>query len=193
MHPFRAFIHNYEYLPEQVWHSIEPHLTVHNYDAEYPILKEGQICRHLYFLESGILRYFINNEGLEICKFFTQAPYCFTSQYSFLNQVRASENITSITPSVIWSLPRDIAFEFLKEPSWAAFIRKLTNEVQYLTEELLLASQSKTAEDRYKLMLTEESELITKVPMKYIASFLGIAPQSLSRIRKNVSLSHLLT
>jgi hypothetical protein len=59
-------------------------------------------------------------------------------------------------------------------------------EVQYYTEQLLIDMQSETAEDRYKNMLQQSPELVQRIPLKYLASYLGIAPQSLSRIRKSL-------
>ena len=70
--------------------------------------------------------------------------------------------------------------------SWSNFIRLLIQEVQTFTEEILEALQTETAESRYRMMLQADANLLQRVPLKHLASYLGIAPQSLSRIRKNI-------
>ena len=85
------------------------------------------------------------------------------------------------------------AFELLEIPNWSAFVRKLIQEVQYFTEQILEESQSYTAEERYIKMTEAQSSLLNNVPLKDIASYLGIAPQSLSRIRKKYWANRKLT
>ncbi len=151
------------------------------------LLQEGNICRHLYFIESGLLRYFINKDGNDITKFFTEAPYCFTSQVSFTAEKPATENIQAIEDSVIWQTTLQQANDLLELKSWNTFVRKLIQEVQYYTEEILQEIQTETAENRYIKLLENNPALLQRVPLKYLASYLGIAPQSLSRIRKKLA------
>jgi len=187
MHPFRAFIHQYSSLTDIEWKKIEACLTYKAFPTNRHILKEGKICQHLYFLESGLLRYYTTIDGDEKTKFFTQPPYCFTSQRSFSQSVPSTESIQAIDESFVYQISREDAYRLINEvPNWNAFIRELILEVQYYTQEILEDLQNKTAEDRYKEMLNEGSPLLQNVPLKYLASYLGIAPQSLSRIRKNI-------
>jgi len=72
----------------------------------------------------------------------------------------------------------------LRYANWSEFVRKLIQEVQYFTEQILEEMQSNTAEERYIKMMEENDSILTNVSLKHIASYLGIAPQSLSRIRK---------
>jgi CRP-like cAMP-binding protein len=151
------------------------------------LLEEGKVCRHLYFLESGLLRYFINKDGNDITKFFTIAPYCFTSQVSFNNEKPATENIQAIEKSVIWQITVQQTNELFELKSWNTFARKIIQEVQFFTEEILEDLQTETAEYRYEKMLKNNPTLVQRIPLKHLASFLGIAPQSLSRIRKKIA------
>ena len=150
------------------------------------LLQDGKICKHLYFIESGLLRYFINKDGNDITKFFTDAPYCFTSQVSFTSEKSSTENIQAIEQSVILQTTLKQANDLLELKSWNTFIRKLIQEVQYYTEEILQEIQTETAENRYKKMIETNPQLLQRVPLKYLASYFGIAPQSLSRIRKKI-------
>ena len=86
--------------------------------------------------------------------------------------------------SVVWEMSKTNAFDLLKYANWSAFIRKLIQEVQFYTEEILIDIQNHSAEERYIRMVEENNHILTNAPLKDIASYLGIAPQSLSRIRK---------
>ncbi|GAB3641771.1 Crp/Fnr family transcriptional regulator [Spirosoma arcticum] len=186
MHPLRQFINNYTSLSNADWGSVEACLVRQEVPKGTLILSEGKICRYLYFLESGLLRFFILKDGGEVTKYFTDVPYVFTSQKSFASQQPARESIEALEDSVLWQMTYGDAYRLLETDAWNTFIRKLIQEVQTYTEDILEALQTETAEDRYRTMLTAQPSLIQRVPLKYLASYFGIAPQSLSRIRKNI-------
>ncbi|MEM9025264.1 MAG: Crp/Fnr family transcriptional regulator, partial [Bacteroidota bacterium] len=167
--------------------AVEAVLTRTTHPKGTLLLEEGRTCRQLWFLESGFLRFFVNKDGEEATKFFTEPPYCFTSPRSFNTGAPAAESIEALEESVVWVLSRDDAYALLERPSWAAFVRHLTQEVQFFTEQILEELQTKTAEERYSRLVAEGSVLLQKVPLKHLASYLGIAPQSLSRIRKKLA------
>ncbi|MDP5171088.1 MAG: Crp/Fnr family transcriptional regulator [Bacteroidia bacterium] len=185
-HPFRLFIEKYSSLSPVEWEEISVCLEREEINSGNLILEEGKVCRHLYFLESGLLRFFINRGGEEVTKFFTEAPYLCTSQQSFSENLPAKESIEALEDSVIWRITAEDTFRLLTLPGWNLFIRKLTLEVQKFTEEILEEIQTTTAEQRYRILLEQQSSLVRRVPLKYLASYLGIAPQSLSRIRKKM-------
>lgn len=184
MHPFRQYIHEYSRLPDSLWEQLEAGLQRRVYPAKAVLLEYDKVCQKLYFLESGLLRYTLYKEGEEVTKFFTLPPYCFTAQRSFTRQEPSKERIVAVKESVVWELDRQLSFDCLQQVSWSEFIRQLVQEVQYKTEQILADMQTSTAEERYIALLEENSPLVQCVPLKHLASYLGIAPQSLSRIRK---------
>jgi CRP/FNR family transcriptional regulator, anaerobic regulatory protein len=185
-HPFRQFIENYTFFSNQDWQLVEVCLQKKMYSKDVLLVEDGKICKTLYFLESGLLRFFIVKDGNDITKFFTEAPYCFTSQRSFTTQKPANENIETLEDCIIWEMSHYDAFRLLENPSWSEFVRKLVQEVQGFTEEILEEIQTETAENRYRKMLETANPLLQRVPLKHLASYFGIAPQSLSRIRKQI-------
>lgn len=186
MHPIHQFINNYTSLSQKDWQLITPYLQRRVLPAGTTILEEGKICRHVYFLEYGLMRYYVWKDGVDVTKFFTQPPYCFTSQRSFNLQIPASESIEALEDSIVWEMTRTDAYQLFELKGWSEFIRLLVQEVQFFTEEILIAIQNKTAEQRYQEMLITGDPLLQKVPLKHLASYFGIAPQSLSRIRKKL-------
>lgn len=186
MEIFKQFIQNYTSLSDNDWAAIAQCFKQRIVEKDEILLEEGKICRHLYFIESGLLRFYITKKGNDPTKFFTEAPYCFTSQVSFTAQKPATENIQAIEKSIIWETTLKHANDLLELKSWNTFVRKLIQEVQFYTEEILQAMQTETAENRYLKMLAKQPQLVQRIPLKYLASYFGIAPQSLSRIRKKI-------
>ncbi|MEM9885644.1 MAG: Crp/Fnr family transcriptional regulator [Bacteroidota bacterium] len=189
MEQFRSFVEKYQKIPDNDWDKISNCFRKREIPKNDFILKEGKVCRHLYFLEKGLLRYFIDKDGIEITKFFTIAPYCFTSQVSFNNNTPSKENIQAIETSVLFETTFEENQSLLNLKSWNLFARKITQEVQFFTEEILEELQSETAESRYINMVNNHGNLVQRLPLKILASYLGIAPQSLSRIRRKYAKS----
>ncbi len=184
---FKSFIERYIDLPEKDWKQISACFEKRIIEKDEILLREGRICRHLYFVESGLLRYFFFKDGNDITKFFTIAPYCFTSQVSFNKEKPATENIQALEKSIIYQASLKQVNDLLELKSWTIFVRKLTQQVQFYTEEILQEIQTETAETRYLKMLKNNPQLLQRIPLKHLASYLGIAPQSLSRIRKKIT------
>ncbi len=187
MHPYRSFIESYHRLTETEWASVEARLVRRTLRKGEVLLEAGKICRHVWFIESGLMRYFVDRDGLYVSKFFTVAPYCFTSQRSFNTCSPSTESIEALEDGVIWQLSKSDTDDLLRLHGWAVFVRALTQEVQFFTEEILEGLQNQTAETRYREMLLAGDPLLNRVPLKHLASYLGIAPQSLSRIRKRLA------
>jgi CRP-like cAMP-binding protein len=183
----KKFIENYTSLPAHEWKQILECFKKRIIKKDEIVLTEGTVCRHLYFVESGLLRFYINKDGNDITKFFTEAPYFFTSQASFNTQKPATENIQAIEQSTVWQITYNQTNELFNLKSWSDFARKITQEVQFFTEEILQDLQTETAEFRYERMLKNNPSLLQRIPLKYLASYFGIAPQSLSRIRKKLA------
>ncbi len=184
---FRKFVERYENIPDVDWDLITSCFRKRELPKNFNILEQGKICKNLYFLEEGLLRFFTLKEGDEWTKFFTIAPYLFTSQASFNSRKPANEYIQTIEKSVIWETTFKENQELLKLKSWNSFARKITQEVQFFTEEILEDLQTETAEKRYQKLLHKQPELLQRIPLKHLASFFGVAPQSLSRIRKKLT------
>lgn len=182
---FRQFIEKYQILTDSEWQAIEQFFHEKEFKKNEMILEEGKICRYFYFLEKGLIRFCNNINGEDLTKTFTIAPYCFTSKISFRKQTASNESIQALENTKVWQITYEDYKKLEQEHSWNRFIRKLLNEIQEYSESFYLEIRTMTAEDRYKKILNDYPEdLLQKIPLKHLSSFLGIAPQSLSRIRK---------
>ena len=187
MNELRKFIEKYTPLSDNEWKEISACFTLRTVQKDEVILQEGKTCRHLYFLESGLLHFFINKDGNPITKFFTESPYFLTSQASFNSQKPSNENIQAIEKSIIWQISYADTNDLYRLKGWTEFARMIIQEVQFFTEQILEELQTETAEFRYEKMLKDEPDFLKRIPLKILASYLGIAPQSLSRIRKKLT------
>lgn len=187
MKDFKTFIEKYTCLPENDWATITQAFTRQKFYKNEIILQEGKICRNFYFLENGILRYFYNFDGDEVVKTFTFPPFCFTSEASFINQRPATESIQAIETSTVWQTNYEQYRELEKMASWNKFIDGLLNEIDKYSKLMIIQLKYQTPEQRY-FWLTENypQSLLQRIPQKYMASFLGVAPQSLCRIKNKL-------
>ena len=186
MKKLKKFIEKYESISKEDWELISSSFRRKELPLNYNLLEEGKVCKNLYFLESGLLRFFIVKEGIEVNKFFTVDSFFFTSQASFNSKTPSTEYIQTIEKSIVWETSYEENQELLKLPSWSSFGRKITQEVQLDTEKILEEIQTETAESRYVKLLENKPDLLQRISLKHLASYFGIAPQSLSRIRKKI-------
>ncbi|QLG47232.1 Crp/Fnr family transcriptional regulator [Costertonia aggregata] len=186
MDSLRKFIEQYVSLNQGDWQTVSSHFKLTLYPKGSTILESGKICDHLAFLEKGLLRFFIWKEGVDSTKFFTVAPYLFTSQRSFNTRRPATETIEALEDCHIWQIHFDDHKRLLKLPVYNELAQKITQEVQFFTENILFELQNQTAEQRYNNLLSNRPELLQRVQLKHLASYLGVTQQSLSRIRKNI-------
>jgi CRP-like cAMP-binding protein len=184
----RTYIELYTHLSDSDWLCISNAFERRFVSCNEILVTEGAVCRYFYFLEKGLVRYFFNNDGIEVTKYFTVAPYCFTSKESFRQKIPAQETIQALDDCIVWQITNEKANSLLKLKGWSEFVLKFMHEVQTHFEDQLLEIKSKTAEQRYLNILNTYPETIDKIPLKYLSSYLGIAPQSLSRIRKKCQL-----
>jgi len=184
---FKEFLETYITLPENDWNQIIVDFEPQVLQKNEMLLEEGFICRYFYFFEKGLVRFCCNVDGNDVTKTFCKAPYCFTSKISFRNQTPSREGIQALEESVVWRISYEQYKKLEQIPSWNTFMRKLVNEIQEFLENHLLESKILTAEQYYSNLLEHfPADFMQKIPLKHLASFLGVAPQSMSRIRNKL-------
>ena len=153
------------------------------------LLNEGDVCRYLGFVNSGCLReYTIDKKGNEHIIQFAIADWWVSDLHSFLSGLPANYNIDVLQDSEILLLEKSAREELLDNcPKMERFFRMLLESNYVATNRRVADSLSETAEERYLKFIKTYPKLFEIVPQNQIASYLGITPQSLSRIRKELS------
>jgi CRP-like cAMP-binding protein len=148
------------------------------------LLREGDIATQVHFIKKGCLREWFNKDGKDITFQFFFEGQPVASLDSFIHGQPSKFTIESIEPSTIFSLSKE-NFEQLhqlypefKEGFQEFIFQRFRNYAQ-----LFLSRIKDTPQERYKDLIANHPEIIKRVPQHYIASYLGITPISLSRIR----------
>lgn len=153
------------------------------------ILKEGQICKEINFVESGTLRaFYLDKTGKESTIMFAVADWWVTDMFCFVNEQAAMLNIEAIEDSCILQLQKeDLDRLYLSVPKFERFFRIIMQNA-YIREQLRVIQElSLSAEERYHNFLIKYPKVAQQVKQKQIASYLGITPEFLSMIRGNKS------
>jgi CRP-like cAMP-binding protein len=184
MKQFKNYIEKYASVSSIEWKIISQTLTQQKYLKNENILNEGETCRYFYFLESGLLRSYYNYDGYDVVKTFIFPPYGFTSEASFVNRSPAIESIQAIDESLVWKINYEQCQQLLQLSSWTKFMRGLLSEADNFSKQMIIQLKSQTPGQRY-VWLTQKyhQKQLQQIPQKYLASYLGVAPQSLCRIK----------
>jgi CRP-like cAMP-binding protein len=160
------------------------------------LLQEGDVCRYVAFVEKGLLRsYTINGKGSEHITQFAFEGWWITDQYSYLTGETSEYNIDAIEDSELLLLSRQAEEEMLEKiPKFERFFRILLQSNLIATQKRLVSSLRQTAEERYNELVTVCPETLPqRLPQHMLASFLGITPETLSRVRRQISLKAQVT
>jgi len=147
--------------------------------------KAGRISDRIGFVKSGLLRSYFTIKDKETTTFFQTPGSLATALLSFLQMKPALENIQAMEGSeLIIIAKRDLLNLYDQNWKWQQVGRIVIEQYYIKMEQRLIILQSQSAQERYEYFLKEYPELIQSVPLYYIASFLGMSPETLSRIRK---------
>lgn len=155
------------------------------------LINENKITKETYFLESGIIRSFTyNNKCEEVTTNIYSAP-CFVNDFlSFFKQQPTSEAFQALTDCKIWKMDYEkVQIYFHTYPEFREFGRMMLVTNYSNLHERMLGMIKDTAETRYLNLMKKHPQVFQNVPLKIIASYLGITDTSLSRIRKDVTLN----
>lgn len=153
------------------------------------ILEEAnKVPQYLYYIVSGYMRLFYYNDcGDEVTTHINCPHGFFTSFTEFVNKTKASTNVETITECKLLRITRsDYDTLMSKSLFWKDYGMFVLQESVTYNEERSKDLATLSAEQRYIKLIKFHPEVILNVPLQYIASFLGIKPESLSRIRRNV-------
>ena len=148
------------------------------------LLEPGMVCRHIYFLAKGIGRVYHFREGKEVTAWIDMAPNIVVSMYSFISQKPAFEYIEILEDSTLFALSyEDLQQLYAEFPEFSTLGRLMLEKYYIALEERVLTYQNLNARQRYENLLKEHPAITQKVSLGYIASYLGITQETLSRIR----------
>lgn len=150
------------------------------------LIEQGQVCKKLYYIKKGMVRsYYLKEDGKEITQWFFSVGKFMSSVDSFFQQRPSLYYLETLEDSVVYSISKDkmdllfSKYHKMEQLGRLASIEMLTKVVNKLN-----AIQFQSARERYEYMLAEFPDISHRVPLGYIASYLGMTSETLSRIRR---------
>lgn len=175
-------------LDDEQWHIFSSKLVKRQFPRKRLILKTGETEKYLSFIEEGIVRYFVPKEENDLTFGFGFKNEFISAYDSFLTQTPSIYELETLSDTVLWSISYDDLQEvYTKSKVGNAIGRHAAEDIFLKKSKRELSLLSDTAEERYLKLFVERPHLIREIPLKHIASYIGITPQALSRIRKRIS------
>lgn len=150
------------------------------------LLSYGQICKEIYFVTKGCLRLYYISDGVEITVWFSFEDNSAIELSSFLSGEPTEYFIEAIEDSEFLSLDKSVLLKlYANYPEMERVVRSFWEDVILNLLQRFSALQKDTAEERY-LNLVKQPNYLQRIPQKYLASYIGVTPTSLSRIRRKL-------
>lgn len=147
-------------------------------------IKPGQYCEKLSFVRSGFIRVYAKTNNKEVTQWISTKGYFITDLYSFSFKQRARWNIQALTDSKLYTINKENYILLNKlVPNWIEMEKQFIAGCFVQLEDRVFSHLSLNAEERYQKLFESNKELFNQVPLQYIASMLGMSPETLSRIR----------
>lgn len=167
---------------------IKNHLSVKKIRKRQYLLQEEDPCRHIAFVEKGMLRsYTVDKNGTEHILQFAPEGWFIADLYSFLAEEPSSYNIEAVEDSELVLISRPAYNELLKtSPKYLEFSHNLVTNAYIAMQRRINDLHERSIEERYADFISRYPQIINRVPQHMIASYLGLTPETLSRVRRRM-------
>jgi CRP-like cAMP-binding protein len=183
----KQFVSNLVQLTDEEWQAAYPLIETRKLKKNGFFVREGEIAQYIAFTQNGYLRVYYNHDGDEITRDITPLHSFATALPSFIAKKPSFEIIQAITDCDLLVIHRDKLEKLYNSYiNWQKVGRRVMEEMFVDTQNRIYAFITQTAETRYKEMMKKFPDIFLHVPLQYIASYLGITSQSLSRLRKSI-------
>ena len=152
------------------------------------LLREGQTCNFLAFVSAGCIRHFHVKDGIEhTCEISPEHNWV-TDFRSFQQGIPAIMNLEALEQTEVFLVQKEALEKLYAQcEKFETFGRLMTEQIVQRATERTMSLAADTPEERFRNLVSQEPQLLQRAPQKYMASLLGIRPESLSRIRSRVA------
>ncbi len=188
MERLKAYLDTVSFVDEKDWEFLCSRLEPFSFDKKEITLKMGAVENYLNFLTSGVIRSYLPKDENDVTFGFSFEDNLASGYDSFITQSPSTFQMETLVPVMGWRISHAGLAEVYEQTKVGCTLGRLIAEtliVKSIKREISLLNT--TAEERYQSLFVERPELIKEIPLKYLASYIGVTPQALSRIRKRIS------
>lgn len=166
---------------------LEEAFTFRQVPNKFKLAEEGKVAKELYFINKGLIRLYYSKNGEEITGFIFQEGLFAASLDSFLRHSPSIQSLETMEDCELLVITKEeLEALYRRLPAMNTITRKIAEQRFINAQRILSSFILDSPEERYKKFEVAHKDLLLRVPLHYIASFLGITPVSLSRIRKRL-------
>jgi CRP-like cAMP-binding protein len=182
------YLKNRTIIDEQTLEHIFSHFSFLKTKRNQILLREGEICKEYYFVNKGCLRLFTyNKEGIEATRYFAFEGAFGTALPSLIDQTPAFEFVQTIENSELLKISRDSFFHLVDTvPQFARIYRQILERGFITAQKRIYGFQGSNAIEKVKWVMQYQPDFLVRVSNKMAASYLGLTPATLSRIKSKL-------
>ncbi|MBQ7442485.1 MAG: Crp/Fnr family transcriptional regulator [Bacteroidaceae bacterium] len=148
------------------------------------LMKEGDVCKYMYYVERGMVRQFYYKGGRDVTEHFSYEGRIVICIESFLKQQPSRLIVEALENSVVYGIPYDVLTELVDtDKEIERLYRKILEHALISSQEHADSQRFENATERYMRLLKTKPEIVLRAPMVHVASFLQMTPETLSRVR----------
>ncbi len=153
------------------------------------ILKEGEICEAIYWVAKGLIRQFYYKNGKELTEYMATENSIFMSIESLFKEKPSTQQIQALEPTILFALPKKkLEHEAVRNVNIQMLYRKILEESLIISQVHADMLRFESAQERYAKLVKRSPQLVLRAPLVYIASYLQMTPETLSRVRTSALL-----
>ena len=180
----RELARKYSTMTHEELDLLESILVPMKYAKNEMILKEGDICENIYYVDKGLVRQFYFKNGKEVTEHLAVDRSIIMCIESLFREVPTHLQIEALEPTVIYAMPKKKLEEVaLHNVNIQILYRKILEESLILSQVHADLVRFETAQDRYKKLCKLNPQVVLRAPLVFVANYLQMTPETLSRVR----------
>jgi len=188
MEAFYTYLSQFPGFTDHIYELVKPHLSVQNLKNGEYLLKEGKVCKSIVFIEKGLFRQYYLNDGKEITHCFCKENSISCAYKSFITKQKSSISIQAIEPSRVLKISNESIQKLYKFDPFFQQLGRMASEAEYvIAENHKRFINDLSATQRYLHVLKTDKILVQRVQLNYLATYLQVSPETLSRIRNKTA------
>jgi CRP-like cAMP-binding protein len=183
----RELARKYSTMTHEELDTLESILVPMKFAKNEMILKEGDICRNIYYVDHGLIRQFYYKNGKEVTEHLGEDHTIFMCIESLFKEQPTKLQVEAIEPTIIYALPKvQLESVALHNVNIQILYRKILEESLIISQIHADLVRFETAQDRYRKMCKLNPQVVLRAPLVYVANYLQMTPETLSRVRAAV-------